>query len=89
MDTAYAIEKLVGLGVKYGGITIKNTKEEFNNLRWNDKRPRPKWAELVIKWEETKDIPEPKSELELLQEEMLELKTQIIELEKLNEKKIN
>ena len=82
MDTALAIEALVGIGIKYGGCTEFNTEEEFNKLRWNDERPRPKWVDLVDKWNEIKDIPEPKSEMELLREEMEVLKNRIMELEK-------
>ena len=81
MDTALAIEALVGEGVKYGGCTEFNTEEEFDKLRWNDERPRPKWSDLVAKWEEIKDIPEPKTEMELIQEKNIESETRITELE--------
>ena len=77
MQTAIAIERLVGLGVKYGGATQFNTEEEFNNLRWNDQRPRPKWKDLVAKWDEIKDEPLPKS----LQEELDEVKLRLTMLE--------
>jgi len=73
MDTAIAIERLVGLGVKYGGATQFNTEEEFNNLRWNDQRPKPKWSDLVAKWDEIKDEPLPKT----IQEELDELKVRM------------
>ncbi len=81
MDTVLAIESLVGEGVKYGGCTEFNTEEEFNKLRWNDERPKPKWVDLVAKWEEIKDIPESKTEMELIQEKLIEYETRIAELE--------
>lgn len=73
MDIALTIEALVGIGVKYGGCTEFNTEREFNNLRWNDERPKPKWSALVIKWEEIKDIPPPKTKLEALEARIAEL----------------
>ncbi len=81
MDTALVIEALVGFGVKYGGCTEFNTEKEFDALRWNDERPRPKWQDLVAKWEEIKDILIPKTEMELLREEIQELKNRINILE--------
>lgn len=81
MDTTLAIEALVGLGVKYGGCTEFNTEEEFNNLRWNDERPRPKWKDLVTKWDEIKDIPEPKTKLEELEDSLKEAIERIAKLE--------
>ena len=81
MDTALAIEKLVGIGVKYGGCTEFNTKGEYSKLRWEDERPQPTWAELRAKWEEIKDIPEPKTELEILKEDIQILKDKINILE--------
>ena len=77
MDIALSIEALVGEGVKYGGAFEFNTEEEFNKLRWNDERPKPKWVDLVAKWQEIKDIPEPKTELELLQDEINSLKSRM------------
>ena len=77
MDTALCIESLIGEGVKYGGCTEFNTEEEFNKLRWNDIRPRPKWVDLVSEWDNIKDIPEPKTELELLQDEINSLKSRM------------
>ena len=81
MDTALCIEKLAGLGVKYSGCTEFNTEEEFNKLRWNDERPRPKWSDLMVKWNEIKDIPEPKTEFELLKEkvDLMDLKINVLE----------
>ena len=73
MDTALAIESLVGIGVKYGGCTEFNTEEEFNKLRWNDERPRPNWVDLVAKWEEIKDIPKPLTKIEELEARLLAL----------------
>ena len=81
MEIDICIEKLVGLGVKYGGCTNNNTEEEFNNLRWNDARPKPKWSDLLAKWDEIKDIPKPKTEVELLREELNDLKLRLNLLE--------
>ena len=81
MDTALAIEKLVGIGVKYGGVTQFNTKGEYSKLRWEDERPQPTWAELRAKWEEIKDDPLPKTELELLREELVNIKLRLDQVE--------
>lgn len=81
MDTTLCIEKVVGLGVKYSGVTEFNTEEEYNKLIWEDERPKPKWSELVAKWEEIKDIPEPKTIIELLQEKQQDLESRIEQLE--------
>ena len=81
MDTAWAIWSLVGYGVKYGGCTEFNTEEEFNKLRWDDLRAKPKWVELVAKWEEIKDNPKPKTKLELLEAKVNEMDLKIKELE--------
>jgi len=82
MDTALAIEALVGIGVKYGGCTEFNTEIEFDNLRWNDIRLRPKWVDLVAKWNEIKDIPEQKTRIELLEDKINEMALKIKDLEK-------
>ena len=81
MDTALAIEALVGFGVKYGGCTEFNTEKEFDDLIWEDERPRPKWSDLLTKWEEIKYIPFEKSELELIKEKVEEMDLKIKELE--------
>jgi len=77
MDTALTIESLVGFGVKYGGCTEFNTKEEFDKLRWNDVRAKPTWLELTARWDQIKDIPEPKTEIEIMQEEIEDLKSRL------------
>lgn len=70
MDVALAIERIL-IASKYFGCTDENTEEQYDKLRWNDKRiPKPTWEEIVIAWNEIKDLPNfgiirEKSELEL------------------------
>ena len=73
MDIALAIEALLGLGVKYFGSTTDNTKEAFDNLTWRDVRLKPKWEELLIKWEEIKDNFIYKTKIEELEERLSQL----------------
>jgi hypothetical protein len=46
LDVAIGIEELIPQA-KYGGSTFNNTEEEFDNLRWEDVRPKPTWQQVV------------------------------------------
>jgi hypothetical protein len=81
MDVALCIEELVGTGAKYFGTTTDNTEECFNELTWNDERLKPTWEDILVCWESIKDREPPKTELELLNEEINLLKIRITQLE--------
>ncbi len=51
MDIALAIEYIY-IGAEYGGSLTANTKESFDNLRWEDVRLKPTWQEVVNAWNE-------------------------------------
>lgn len=46
MNIALAIEKLLP-SAEYGGSLTDNTRESYEALRWEDKRPKPSWSEIV------------------------------------------
>lgn len=45
-DVALILEKLVP-AAKYGGSLSGNNEESYNQLRWNDERPKPSWQEIL------------------------------------------
>jgi len=45
MDVALAIEALVS-EAEYFGSTTANTKECFDDLNWQDARPKPTWKAI-------------------------------------------
>ena len=45
MDIALGIEALLP-AAEYFGSTTENTKECFDNLNWQDARPKPTWKEV-------------------------------------------
>jgi hypothetical protein len=45
MDVALGIEALLP-AAQYGGSTTDNTQECFDDLRWEDERPKPTWKEI-------------------------------------------
>ena len=49
MDLALAIEKIY-LNAQYFGLTDENSKEQFDNLSWQDERPKPTWKEIENAW---------------------------------------
>ena len=49
MDLALAIEKIY-LDAQYFGSTAENTKEQFDNLNWQDERPKPTWKQIQDAW---------------------------------------
>ncbi len=49
MDLALAIEKIY-LDAQYFGSTAENTKDEFDNLNWQDERPKPTWNQIQNSW---------------------------------------
>ena len=67
MDIALVLDRLIPGGDWQGSVT-DNTKEAFDNVRWNDERPKPSWEEMEAKWPEIEAEPEPKSEIEILKE---------------------
>lgn len=46
MDIALCLERLVPQA-EYSGSVTDNTKETYDKLRWDDKRKKPSWGELV------------------------------------------
>lgn len=50
MDIALMIEQLVPSS-QYGGSVTKNTKEQYEKIRWQDSRPKPTWEQLEEEWE--------------------------------------
>ena len=67
MDIAATLDRLTP-GTDWQGSVTDNTKEAFDNIRWNDERMKPTWKEVQAKWLEIELEPEPKSEIELLKE---------------------
>jgi len=49
MDLALAIEKIY-LDAQYFGSTAENTKEQFDNLNWQDERQKPTWKQIQDAW---------------------------------------
>lgn len=49
MDVALAIE-LIHDKAQWGGSVTDNTQESFENIRWEDERPKPTWEELKAAW---------------------------------------
>ncbi|WP_027366926.1 hypothetical protein [Desulfocurvibacter africanus] len=49
MNVALALDALVP-AAKYGGSLTSNTQESYNELRWEDERPKPTWAEIEEAW---------------------------------------
>jgi len=49
MDLALAIEKIY-LDAQYFGSTAENTKDEFDNLNWQDERQKPTWKQVQDAW---------------------------------------
>jgi hypothetical protein len=45
MDIALGIEALLP-AAEYFGSTTENTKECFDNLNWQDARPKPTWKQV-------------------------------------------
>ena len=45
MDVALGIEALIP-SAEYFGSTTDNTEESFDNLVWNDARPKPTWKKV-------------------------------------------
>ncbi len=45
MDIALGIEALLP-AAQYFGSTTANTKEAFDNLNWQDERPKPTWKQV-------------------------------------------
>lgn len=84
VHVALAIEYIIeqGLGVRgaqYNGSTTSNTEEQYNLIKWEDVRlPKPSWQEILDAWEIRKDIPEPKTEMELLEEKLNDLEARLI-----------
>ena len=76
----YIIEQSLGVsGAQYGGSTTENTEEQYNKLRWNDVRlTKQSWQEILDAWNIRKDIPEPKTEMELMQEKIDDLDSRLI-----------
>jgi hypothetical protein len=50
MDVALGIEALLP-AAEYFGSTTANTKECFDDLNWQDERPKPTWQEVVNAYE--------------------------------------
>lgn len=46
IDVALGIEAIY-YGAKYFGVTTANTKECFDELNWQDERPKPTWEQVV------------------------------------------
>ena len=63
IDIALVLDDLVPEGNWQGSVT-DNTKESFDNLRWNDNRPKPTWEEVEDRWLITKASWETKEEQE-------------------------
>lgn len=55
IDIALTLDKLVPGGNWQGSVT-SNTKEDFDNVRWADDRPKPTWKEVQIKWAEIEPL---------------------------------
>ena len=51
MDTALCLERIYP-AARFGGATNENTREEYEQLRWEDPRPQPRWEQLLAKWSE-------------------------------------
>ena len=49
MDVALAIELIYKDAIWFNCVT-GNTQEEYEQLRWEDERPKPTWAELETAW---------------------------------------
>ncbi len=49
MDIALVLESLLP-ACQYGGSLTTNTEEAYNNIRWDDERPKPSWEEIQIEW---------------------------------------
>lgn len=49
MDVALALESLVPAACRGGSLT-DNTREQYDALRWEDKRAKPTWEELEEAW---------------------------------------
>ncbi len=49
LDVALAIEALLP-AAEYFGSTTANTKECFDNLQWQDNRPKPNWKQIQDAW---------------------------------------
>lgn len=50
IDVALTLDKLLP-ETQYGGCFQNNTEEEYNNIRWEDSRQKPKWNEIINTWE--------------------------------------
>lgn len=51
MDIAMILDHLIP-GADWQGAFEHNTREEYDALRWHDKRAKPAWEELVAAWPE-------------------------------------
>lgn len=49
MDLALAIEKIYP-NAEYFGATTENSKTDFDNLNWQDERPKPSWKQVQDAW---------------------------------------
>lgn len=76
MDIALCLDRL-NPGADWQGSVTANTRESFEAIRWKEKDPKPAWAEIMTKWEEIKDEPEPLT----LEEKLDALKARIETLE--------
>ncbi|MDU9022181.1 tail fiber assembly protein [Pseudomonas corrugata] len=74
MDVAFAIERLLYAAQYFGSLTA-NTRKAFDDLTWNDERPKPTWEELEAAWAEMllPDIPQLTAEALVRRDELLGL----------------
>jgi len=49
IDVALAIEAILP-AAEYFGTTIENTKKCYDDLNWQDSRPKPTWKKLEDVW---------------------------------------
>ena len=48
---------------KYRGSVTANTEQSYNDLIWEDERPKPTWQELQAQWQEIEQAIEAKEAL--------------------------
>jgi len=51
IDVALALEHLVP-AAKYGGPLTANTRGQYEEIRWLDKREKPTWQDIQAAWKE-------------------------------------
>jgi hypothetical protein len=49
LDVALSIEALLP-GAQYFGSLTENNKESFDDLNWQDSRPKPTWKQIQDAW---------------------------------------